>query len=71
MAASDKYPSVDKMPKEGLPTDYEVCGVCGFDHAYDLPYLDAETRVEVLHLHLDNHPIPPYDLIVSSYRPGR
>jgi hypothetical protein len=25
--------------KKAVPSDYEVCGVCGFDHVYDFPYL--------------------------------
>ena len=34
-----------------LPSDYEACGVCGWDHTYDLPYVSASERelAEMLH----------------------
>jgi hypothetical protein len=51
------------------PTDYEPCATCGFDHSYDLPVLDAETRIEVLQAHLAEHPIPPYELLVTTRIP--
>ena len=34
--------------------DYEVCGTCGYDHAYDFPYLSDEQLVEVVHVHFDD-----------------
>lgn len=52
--------------KERFPTDYEPCSVCSYDHAYDVPLLNADEYTRVLHLHLADHPIPPYDLIVAS-----
>lgn len=47
-----------------FPHDYAPCGVCGFDHAYDLPNLDAEQRSSALFAHLSDHPIPPYEFFV-------
>lgn len=55
------------MPDQPLPKDYEPCGTCGYDHAYDLPFLSEQERRKAFHAHLDEHPIPPYDLIVSTY----
>lgn len=31
--------------------DYELCGICGFDHEYDCPYLDAGNLAECLAAH--------------------
>lgn len=54
-----------------LPDDYELCGTCGYDHAYDVPFLSESERSEAFHAHLDQHPVPPYDLLVPAYRPSR
>lgn len=54
------------MENTEFPADYEPCSVCNYDHEYDVPFLDAEERARVLHVHLADHPVPPYDLIVSS-----
>lgn len=38
--------------KEALPTDYEVCGTCGYDHAYDFPLLSEDERLRAYHDHI-------------------
>lgn len=40
--------------KETLPADYEACGTCGCDHAYDLPFLSAKELEEVKKLHAND-----------------
>lgn len=55
-----------QRPSTPFPTDYSICPVCNLDHRHDVPRLDAEERLRILHLHLDDHPIPPYDLLVST-----
>ena len=34
-----------------LPTDYEPCGTCGYDHAYDLPNLSPGELHDALEAH--------------------
>ena len=34
-----------------LPPDYEECGTCGYDHAYDFPYLASTEMERVKKLH--------------------
>ena len=34
-------------------SDYEVCGVCGYDHAYDFPMLSDEELAQAEADHLD------------------
>lgn len=35
-----------------FPRVYEICATCGYDHDYDLPRLDWDTRQEALVAHL-------------------
>lgn len=46
-----------------LPSDYETCDICGYDHSYDFPYLtDGQMKhVEMAHL-------PPRKEIVKMSR---
>lgn len=37
-----------------LPTDYEACGTCGYDHTYDFPYLTVQQRAQMIDLHLED-----------------
>lgn len=53
--------------KRQLPADYEECGTCGCDHSYDYPLMTVEEQQRALLAHLDDHPIPPYDLLVTGY----
>ena len=34
-----------------LPSDYELCGTCGYDHDYDWPYLSTIEREKATRLH--------------------
>ena len=49
-----------------FPRVYEICATCGYDHDYDLPRLDWDTRQEVLvaHLRVDKR-------VPSQLMPGR
>ncbi len=37
-----------------LPADYEVCGTCGFDHAYDSDYPGVREKIEEAHEEADD-----------------
>ena len=34
-----------------LPSDYERCGTCGYDHLYDFPYLNKTQMIKVRKAH--------------------
>lgn len=55
-----------RASRPSFPMDYSICPVCNLDHRHDVPRLDAVERAAVLDLHLADHPVPPYDLIVST-----
>jgi len=35
--------------EEDLPSDYEVCSLCGFDHEYDVCYSLAGSQIREAH----------------------
>lgn len=58
-----------RTSRPSFPVDYSICPVCNLDHRHDVPRLGAEERMRVLHMHLDDHPVPPYDLLVTTEAP--
>lgn len=63
---SSSPPPRASRPSIPFPTDYSICPICNLDHKHDVPRLDATERARIFHLHMDDHPVPPYDLIVST-----
>lgn len=61
--------SPPRSSRPSFPADYSICPVCNLDHRHDVPRLDAAERARILNLHLDDHPVPPYDLLVSTEAP--
>lgn len=48
----DPHAETDDMWPDGPPSDYEVCGTCGFDHAYD--GCDPAIYREMMRLHKED-----------------
>lgn len=44
--AKEAYPN-----QEDVPEDYENCGTCGYDHAYDFPLLSKEDLLSAISAH--------------------
>ena len=42
------------MPGQDLPNDFESCGVCGYDHAYEWPV--AATEITRIHIEVGDVP---------------
>ena len=39
--------------QSALPLDYEACGTCTFDHAYDWPYLSVNQKEQAIAAHVE------------------
>lgn len=46
-----KRVAIERALRKALPTDYEECGICGYDHSYDIPLLSNDDRKEALKKH--------------------
>lgn len=42
---------MDPKSKGDLPTDYEPCGTCGYDHYYDPLTPEVSEAIREAHLH--------------------